>query len=552
MFVPGFYYKTHVAEELVEKVYEPIIRRAAGLRSASTRADPDKYEKSYAHCEVLVIGSGPTASWPLWQRHVRGNALFSRTRVRGSAVACCSSARKLAEPTNWASGVIAELASMPNVRLMPRTTIFGWYDGNVFGGLERVNDHVAAPSPFEPRQRYWRIITKRAVLAAGAEERPITFGGNDIPGVMLASAMRAYANRYATVAGGSAVVFTNNNSAYRTARNLKALGVHVEAIVDSRKTVTADTSGLPVILEGAVADVKGGKSVYGVRLTNGRTIECDTVAMSGGWSPSSICVSSRRQAALRTTKSRHLYPQVRTKHSSCCRVGRRQNVAIRMPRRRGAAGAFDGKAISIPKCRDEALPSRRFGGSRSQDGRPLSIFRTTLRQAICCLPLARATPTLSSPNDTPPPAWRPTRASLAMSTPSRSLPRPPVNPSNKSGPLRFGPIIRRSRLARLPAHSPAITFNRCAKLPYMIGPPSMARCLSKPACGCVPRGFPKTATTGVPVPIVKCATRGTVSAFVMFQRSARSISRAKTPAPSLTNSISTHSRRSPWAKPVTA
>ena len=122
---------------------------------------------------------------------------------------------------------------MPNVTLMPRTTVFGWYDGNIFGALERVNDHVAVPPPYEPRQRYWRIIAKRAVLAAGAEERPIVFGGNDLPGVMLASAMRTYANRYAVAAGKSVVVFTNNDSGYRTARDLNAHGVAVE--VDRRQ-----------------------------------------------------------------------------------------------------------------------------------------------------------------------------------------------------------------------------------------------------------------------------------------------------------------------------
>ena len=98
-------------------------------------------------------------------------------------------------------GVLAELGSMPNVTLMPRTTVIGWFDGNIFGAVERVNDHVRVPDPYEPRQRYWKIIAKRAVLAAGAEERPVAFGGNDMPGVMLASAMRTYANRYAAAAG---------------------------------------------------------------------------------------------------------------------------------------------------------------------------------------------------------------------------------------------------------------------------------------------------------------------------------------------------------------
>ncbi len=358
VFVAGFYYKTFMwPKSFWEKLYEPIIRRAAGLGSASKQADPDKYEKSYAHCDLLVIGSGPTglmaalAAARSGKRLILadegsalgGSLLFEREEIGG------------AYGLDWASGIIAELASMPNVTLMPRTTIFGWYDGNVFGGLERVNDHVPTPSPFEPRQRYWRIIAKRAVLAAGAEERPIAFGGNDVPGVMLASAMRAYANRYAAAAGGSVVVFTNNDSAYRTARDLKAHGVHVEAIVDSRKTAAADAGGISVIRESAIADVKGGKGVYGVRLTNGRTIECDTVAMSGGWSPivNLLCHRGAKPrwdaeiaAFLPPTSNEAFVPAGSAAGkmllSECLAAG-------------AEAGAVDGKAISIPKCRDEAF-----------------------------------------------------------------------------------------------------------------------------------------------------------------------------------------------------
>ena len=217
LFVAGFYYKTFMwPKSFWEKVYEPMIRRAAGLGSASKETDPDKYEKAYAHCEILVIGSGPTglmAALTAARSGARviladegsrfgGSLLFEREEIDNKS------------GLDWASTVIAELSSMSNVTLMSRTTIFGWYDGNVFGAVERVNDHVLEPSPYEPRQRYWRIFAKRAVLAAGAEERPIAFGGNDVPGVMLASAMRVYANRYAVAAGNSVVVFTNNNSGY--------------------------------------------------------------------------------------------------------------------------------------------------------------------------------------------------------------------------------------------------------------------------------------------------------------------------------------------------
>ncbi|NMD07635.1 MAG: FAD-dependent oxidoreductase, partial [Phyllobacteriaceae bacterium] len=158
IFVAGFYYKTFMwPKSFWEKIYEPLIRKAAGLGTASRQADPDRYEKAYAHCDLLVIGSGPAglmAALTAARSGARvllvdegselgGSLLFEREEIAGQS------------GLQWARGVIAELASMPNVTLMPRSTVFGWFDGNIFGAVERVNDHIAAPSHNEPRQRYW-------------------------------------------------------------------------------------------------------------------------------------------------------------------------------------------------------------------------------------------------------------------------------------------------------------------------------------------------------------------------------------------------------------
>ena len=357
LFVAGFYYKTFMwPKSFWEKIYEPLIRRAAGLGIASKEADPDKYEKAYAHCDLLVVGSGPTGVMAALTAARSGARVILSDEGAALGGSLLNENEEIGGMTglSWARVTLAELNAMPHVTLMPRTTIFGWYDDNIFGAVERVNDHVLEPSPYEPRQRYWRIMAKRAVMATGAEERPIVFGGNDVPGVMTASALRTYANRYAAAAGRSIVVFTNNDFAYRTARDMRAHGVHVEAIVDSRGVAKVDSAGVPVV-HGVIVNVAGGKRVTAVELGDHRSIPCDCLAMSGGWSPivNLMCHHGAKpiwNEEIAGFVPPHLGPAFVAAGSAAGRMLLSECLAD------GArAGTMKGRTPAIPKCRDDSV-----------------------------------------------------------------------------------------------------------------------------------------------------------------------------------------------------
>jgi methylglutamate dehydrogenase subunit C len=294
----GFYYRTFMwPASFWEKVYEPLIRRAAGLGRGAEAADPDHYEKTIAFCDVLVVGGGPAglaAALAAGRSGVRVILCDEDFRLGGR---CLSERvdidRKPA--AEWARSVEAELAALPEVRVLRRTTVFGVYDGGTYAAVERVSEHVATPPDGEPRQRLWRIVAKSCVLAAGAIERPLVFGDNDRPGVMLAGSVRAYLNRFGVAPGRRAVVFGNNDDAARTACDLAEAGVEVAAVVDPRPDPPAAVRTMAAaakarLIAGAVvARARGRNRIEAAEVATEAgerlTIACDFLAVSGGWSP---------------------------------------------------------------------------------------------------------------------------------------------------------------------------------------------------------------------------------------------------------------------------
>ncbi|MFI4902495.1 MAG: sarcosine oxidase subunit alpha family protein [Burkholderiales bacterium] len=311
-FIPaGFYYKTFMwpPSPAWWLRYEHWIRRAAGMGRAASAPDPDRYDHRYAHCDVLVVGGG-----------LAGLAAARAAASTGARVVVCD------ENPRWGGGVVGDdatidglpaarwtsdavdaLSALADVTLLPRTTAFGYYDGNLVGAVERVTDHLAAPPPHAPRQRLWLIRAKAVVLASGAHERGVAYANNDLPGSMLSHAAHTYVARYGVKPGTRAVVFANHDGAYADALALHAAGVDIAAIVDARNDATqggasvarAREAGLTLVAGAVVARAHGRRHVVAVDVVTKdggarRRIDCDLVCVSGGFNPAVHLFSQAR------------------------------------------------------------------------------------------------------------------------------------------------------------------------------------------------------------------------------------------------------------------
>lgn len=284
----GFYYKTFMwPKSFWEKIYEPAIRNAAGLGRLSGEPDADRYAKGFLHCDLLIIGAGPAGlAAALHAGRSKARVILADEDFRfGGRLNAETHAVEGVSGSEWADRTVAELATMDNVRLMSRTTVYGAFDHGIYGAVERITDHLPK-SNGAPRQILWRIYSKRAILSAGATERPIAFGNNDRPGIMLAGAVRAYVNRWGVTPGKRVAIFTNNDDGWRTATDLIGRGVDIAAVIDCRdRSAPARIPGAEVFMRSCVIDTVGRSGIKSIVIGGGQTIPVDCLAVSGGWNP---------------------------------------------------------------------------------------------------------------------------------------------------------------------------------------------------------------------------------------------------------------------------
>ena len=330
LFSAGFYYKTFMwPRAFWDRVYEPVIRNAAGLGVSPTEHDADTYASRFHHVDVLVVGAGPA-----------GLAAALAAGRSGASVLLVDEHSEpggtlLSEPAividgkpawTWLADTLAELGSLANVTVMTRTTAIGYYHQNLVGLAQRLTDHLDTPPAGAPRERMWKVRAKEVVLAQGALEKPLVFDGNDRPGVMLAGAAQTYLHRFGVKVGDKPAIVTAHDSAWHAAFDLAEAGAKPAVIVDVRPQVDpaltdrARALGIETLLGRTVTGTSGRLRVKSLRVNRmesgrggkARDVACDAVLMCGGWTPC-LHLFSHTQGKLTWDESLQVYlPGIKT------------------------------------------------------------------------------------------------------------------------------------------------------------------------------------------------------------------------------------------------
>jgi sarcosine oxidase subunit alpha len=306
LFPAGFYNKTFMwPRSFWERLYEPAIRRMAGLGKAPDAPDPDRYDATYAYCDLLIVGAGRAgieAALEVAGKDERVVLIDEQEEAGG---------KLLAEPDRWPwlADAMARIAAAPNIRLLARTTGIGLYQDGFVGAVERLTDHLTPSEARGPRERLHRIRAGRILLATGAIERPLVFGGNDRPGVMLASAARTYLHRYGVAVGRRVALMATHDSGYQAAFDLAEAGIEIAAILDARPEVAPSlvervgALGITLLPGHVVSATSGRRRIATLTASpaaggKAQRIACDALLMAGGWTPT-VHLWSHSRGALR-------------------------------------------------------------------------------------------------------------------------------------------------------------------------------------------------------------------------------------------------------------
>ena len=394
LLVAGFYNKTFMwPRSFWKRVYEPSIRAAAGLGRAPKQSDPDVYDKLNWHCDVLVIGAGPaglaTAS-ELIESGLKVVICDEGARFGGTGLYCDGNGGELSLAA-WTAATVDRLRGCERLLMLPRTSVFGYYDGNHLVAVERrTDDRPPGQAPGVSRQRLWHFHAQHVVLASGAHDRPIVFGDNDLPGIMLAGAVAAYAGLYGVRCGENGAAVVNNDWAYEAVLSAHARAGNVRVIVDSRRKVHASLSdrvrdaGIQLVTAHVPVRAKGWHRVRALQLVDRdqhtiRSVECDHVLMSGGRAPA-VHLYSQASGKLQFAQELACFVPGDSPIPGCTVIGAANgtfNLQACI-----AEGELVGKRASLLVRGQQTSVARAATGSRAQAIEPVWSAQALLSRAL--------------------------------------------------------------------------------------------------------------------------------------------------------------------------
>lgn len=375
----GFYNKTFIWPHW--HWYEGFIRRLSGLGKLPAGNDPDRYIHRNIHCDVLVVGSGPAglaAALAACERGLRVMVVEQDAELGGSLLWTDAHVNDGTGGV-WLEATIRRLKQQDNVTLLTDTTASAWFDHGMVIAVEAMNDRRMTGADAGPRQRLWKIHAREVVLATGALEQPLTFANNDRPGIMLASAVQQYCNRYAVTPGTRIVIAANNDSAYGVAAALMNAGIDVAAMIDSRQKTSGRSAralrdrGMTVFQDAIALDCRGDKGVRSVSvakrgsLESMATLQCDCVAMAGGWQPAVHLFTQARGSLRYASKLGAFVPDTVPPHVHVAGMVTgelRLDNALEQGWIAGSAGHRTNKQRPTARSGDTALRIERVGSRR--------------------------------------------------------------------------------------------------------------------------------------------------------------------------------------------